>query len=80
MSKNEMVTCGVANENCSAPAAWGVGGSLMTGYYENEDRRKQAKFECFVCGEPVCGRCSRVVDYLTYGKQRVCDNCRGETK
>ena len=71
----EMITCSVANNNCSAPAGWQCGG-LGGGHYENDDRRQQARFECFACGNPVCGRCSRKVQYLLYGKQRICNNFR----
>ena len=73
----EMVTCSVVNDKCSAPAGWQVGG-LGGGCASNEDRRKQARYECFACGLPVCGRCSKLVEYLHYGKQRICDNCRVE--
>ncbi len=75
----EMVVCSVSNDNCSAPASYRVGG-LGGGYAENDDRRKQARYECFVCGLPVCGRCSKLIDYLNYGKQRICDNCREEVE
>lgn len=71
----EMIACSVANDMCSAPAGYQIGG-LGGGYYVNDDRRKQARFECFACGLPVCGRCSKSIEYLDYGKQRLCDNCR----
>jgi len=70
----EMISCSVANSNCSAPAGWQCGG-LGGGTFENNDKKKQARLKCFSCGLPVCGRCSRVIDYLWYGKQRICDNC-----
>ncbi len=69
----EMVTCNVSGGNCSAPVGYGISGC---GYAPNDDKRKQAHYECFKCGLPVCGRCSKLIDYLDYGKQRICDNCR----
>jgi len=71
----EMFVCSVVNDTCSAPAGYQVGG-LGGGCAVNDDRRKQARFECYACGLPVCGRCSKVIDYLSYGKQRICDDCR----
>jgi hypothetical protein len=31
--------------------------------------------ECFACGLPVCGACSLVVPYITYGPQRLGHDC-----
>ena len=71
----EMVTCNVSNDKCSAPGGWQIGGlGGPTG--ANTDKTKQARFECFACGLPVCGRCSKVIEYMNYGKQRICDKCR----
>jgi len=72
----EMVTCNVSNDKCSAPAGYRVGGGCAI----NDDRRKEARFECFACGLPVCGRCSKIRQYLHYGKQRICDNCQQEVE
>lgn len=71
----EMITCSVANENCTAPAGWQCGG-LGGGIAVNTDRKLQARYECFACGEPVCGKCAKLIDYMNYGRQRICDICR----
>ena len=75
MATKEMVTCNVSDNNCSAPASFQVGG-LGGGISPNNDRRKQARFNCFACGLPICGRCSSTLEYLDYGKQRICNNCK----
>ena len=75
----EMVTCNVSTGRCSAPAGWQVGG-LGGGCAVNSDRRKQARYTCFACGLPVCGRCSKLVEYLHFGKQRICGICREQGK
>ena len=71
----KMVTCSVVGERCTAPAGWQVCG-VWGGYAPNDDRRRQAKYECFACGLPVCAKCTRLIDYYNYGKQRICNVCR----
>ena len=70
-----MVVCSVVNDNCSSPAGWQVGG-LGGGIAINNNKKTQARYECFACGLPVCGRCSKITKYLGYGEQRICDKCR----
>ena len=70
--KKEMVTCNVSNDRCSSPAGWGIN----NGFSENDDRTKQARFICFACGLPACGHCSKLIEYMNFGKQRICDTCR----
>jgi len=36
--------------------------------------------ECFVCCDPVCKTCSMVVNYLHYGRKRLCRACLAERK
>jgi hypothetical protein len=67
--------CNMANQDCEAPA--GRGGSF--GHYTNDySRGNGARFNCYSCGLPVCGKCSKVVKYMSFGRQRICDNCREE--
>lgn len=60
-------TCAVVDQFCDAPA--------------NLDPGVPAKFECFRCGEKVCGSCSIRMKYLIYGVCRLCHDCViGETR
>lgn len=34
--------------------------------------------ECFSCGQPACGSCTRVVPYFRYGNKRLCTDCIAE--
>jgi hypothetical protein len=56
-------TCHVANAECDQPA--------------NLARQclRPMRTKCFVCGLPVCKKCSRLRHVATYGRRRVCDNC-----
>lgn len=67
----EVETCSTVGPNCSAPAGYLMGGGSVPG----EDA---AEFTCFQCGEPVCGECSAVGEYDSYGVQRRCLDCREE--
>lgn len=62
--------CSVVGQDCEAPAGW-WGGSGVT---PNPDA--DAEFECYRCGEPVCGACSAED---TEGS-RVCDSCRDDSE
>jgi hypothetical protein len=57
-------TCSVvADETCKSPA--------------NLEPQQNVRAECFACGQPVCTSpsCSRVRDYLGYGRKRICTDC-----
>ena len=55
-------TCAVVwDESCKAPA--------------NLDPPERARCTCFACGLPVCSACSRIRDYLWYGRKRICKTC-----
>lgn len=55
-------SCHVVNEGCAAPPA-----------LVREPGSRIA--ECFRCGNDVCKQCSRVRDYLNYGRRRLCAHC-----
>jgi hypothetical protein len=55
--------CSVVDSDCDAPAN-----------FEGKTS-DSAKLTCFADGEPVCGKCSLIVDYYNYGKQRLCHRC-----
>jgi hypothetical protein len=59
-------TCSVVDEDCEAPAGYMEGGEVVDG-------DAYADYECYQCGLPVCGNCSRMV-----GKKRMCNNCLDE--
>ena len=62
-------TCSVSDAECIAPAGWGVSG---LGYALGADRVGRTR--CYVCGEPVCIKCSLIVKW--YKKRvRACTNC-----
>lgn len=56
-------TCCVADQFCTAPAN-----------YENAN----ARAKCFVCGQPVCAKCSSIRKYLQFGRVRMCNDCQVE--
>ena len=62
--------CSVSGENCIAPAGYGGGYGVI------DNTGRPARLVCFSCGLPVCSKCSKKVDYMTYGKQYICDSCR----
>ncbi len=68
-----MRACVVSNDNCLAPAGYQCGG---LGGMSGENDRANCRLTCFACGEPVCSKCSKKIEYYHYGKQRICDNCR----
>lgn len=55
--------CHVADQFCTAPPVWAY---------------SHTRGECYRCGEPTCTKCSLRVDYLRYGRQRICHNCLDE--
>ena len=64
-----MAKCSVADENCTAPAAYMSGnGSIYT------VSGTRARYTCYICGEPVCGQCSQRREYHK-GKRRICNSC-----
>lgn len=67
----EVVTCEVVNGGCEAPAGYAVGGGVVAG-------TEAAEFECYPCGRPVCGACSRERDWAGETGVRVCDDCHEE--
>lgn len=60
---DEVETCEIVNENCTAPAGYAIGGGVVSG-------TESAEFECYGCGRPVCGACSTERD-----GQQICDDC-----
>lgn len=68
MRRKKVRVCSVSGDDCLAPAGWGISGS---GYAENDG--VSCRGTCFSCGEPVCGKCSRI---RTFGKRRrICERC-----
>src|SRR5512139_3921673 len=67
--------CNVANNDCEAPAGFGNTYGVYVNDYHGGNG---AKYTCYRCGLPVCGKCSKVMQYMGYGKQRICDNCQDE--
>lgn len=65
-------SCHVSNDNCECPA--GIGGSYGH-YINNYSNGGGAKFNCFACGQSVCGNCSKIYEYYNFEKQRICDDC-----
>lgn len=33
---------------------------------------------CYACGMPACKKCSSIINYLRYGRRRVCNKCQEE--
>lgn len=68
----EIETCSVVDDDCEAPAGMVAFGGVISG-------REAAEFECYACGEPVCGPCSDVQEWKPFGvsagEQRICRNC-----
>lgn len=61
-------TCVVSEGECEAPAGWGISG------LGSADGYTSTKTTCYVCGQPACKKCSRIVAW--YGKRvRACINC-----
>lgn len=60
----EIETCCVVDQFCDSPA--------------NLDEPIRAKYICYSCGQPVCGKCSTKRKYYKYGKQRLCNDCQIE--
>lgn len=60
--------CSIANAECRSPASGGYGWTSHRG----------TTARCFSCGDPCCTDpgCSLVLDYMAYGKKRICDNCQ----
>ena len=57
-------TCHVANDDCDAPAGFGIPGvGVSVG-------RRAARFRCGDCDQPVCGKCS-----TGRGRARRCYYC-----
>jgi len=56
--------CCVADDRCEAPAN-----------LEDEDM-PTLRTKCFVCGLPVCKKCSSIIKWYHWGKRRVCNNCK----
>lgn len=64
-----MNTCVVSDNECEAPAGWGISG---LGYAQGTE--SVGKTKCYICGEPVCLKCSNLVTW--YAKRvRACLNC-----
>lgn len=59
--------CDVANQGCKAPP--GLAFTFTTA-------------ACFACGMGVCtnAQCSRRIQYLRFGRKRICFNCQRELK
>jgi hypothetical protein len=38
-------------------------------------RETSIRSVCFACGKHACTSCSKIRDYLTYGKRRICNDC-----
>ncbi len=55
--------CCVADQFCEAPAN-----------LESSDRPAKLPV-CFACGESVCGPCSLRVEWMGFGRHRVCHSC-----
>jgi hypothetical protein len=62
----ERPVCCVADQFCLAAANFA------------NSVRPQRIAECFVCGEPVCTKCSTRRKYGRYGRVRICNNCQIE--
>jgi len=60
--------CSVAEMECENPAGWGSAGGYAT------NRRLIKIPRCEECGEPVCEKCSQVVDHKGETK-RMCNYC-----
>lgn len=61
--RDEVVTCSIVDDGCEAPAGYLSDGGVVEG-------DESAEFECYVCGEPVCGACSSIVK-----DRRTCNYC-----
>jgi hypothetical protein len=62
MRRTERPSCCVADQNCDAPA-------------NLKSCLRPRILECYVCGEPVCRRCSRIALNYRGRRIRVCANC-----
>lgn len=62
--------CSVCDEDCEAPAGYGVGDGVIPG-------DSSAEFTCDECSEPVCGACSKFQG-KGKSKRRVCNYCLDE--
>lgn len=60
---DEPEPCSVVNSNCDAPAGYATGDGVIRG-------TESAEYECWFCGQPVCGQCSS-----TTAEGRMCDIC-----
>lgn len=68
-----MQFCSVVETNCEAPAGHRTGsGSVFFGIYP-------AKFECRICTQPVCGKCSKLRK-RDRRMIRICLTCIAEQK
>ncbi|MHA2279812.1 MAG: hypothetical protein ACXAC5_02890 [Promethearchaeota archaeon] len=63
-TKRQWEPCSVADSFCEAAANFAVIPRL--------------RIKCFACGSTVCCKCSSIRKYLTYGKQRLCNDCQIE--
>lgn len=70
-SAREIETCNVVDDGCAAPAGYGCAGGIAVG-------TRAARCECFACGMPVCGNCSRRRAYGNHGIRRICNTCLRE--
>lgn len=69
MAKDDRRSCSVSNQGCTAPAGIGIpgGGGWGDGY-------GSARATCAVCGEAVCGQCSKLITRKG-NRKRVCEYC-----
>lgn len=65
-----MIFCSIVESQCEAPAGFRTGaGGLIDG-------DTPARFKCFVCTEPVCGKCSK----LRKRKVQISSKCYGNVR
>lgn len=62
-------TCNVSDNGCLAPAGIRSGNGMAEG-------TRSTRATCFVCGEPVCTNCSKIMPWHPYGRRRVCLTCQ----
>lgn len=69
-ARDEVISCSIAESSCEAPAGYISGDGIVEG-------DESAEYECYECGEPVCGPCSR--PRKRDGRvRRICVYCTGE--
>lgn len=57
-------------EATACEVMWDRGCKAWPGFVDSNTKAK-----CFACGCAVCTGCSRIRDYLRYGRRRLCMKC-----